>query len=60
VVDSRTQLCVEDDGIGPLPQSVDESAGLGHLIIKAMAEKLGATIALDRAHRGTRVVIEFS
>jgi two-component sensor histidine kinase len=52
------RLCVEDDGTGLPPASVN-STGLGRLVIEAMAEKLGAAITRDAAHRGTRVVLDF-
>jgi two-component sensor histidine kinase/CheY-like chemotaxis protein len=60
LADGRTRLSVEDDGVGRAPQPADDGAGVGHLIIEAMADKLGATVTLDRAHRGTRVVMEFA
>jgi two-component sensor histidine kinase len=60
LADGRARLSVEDDGVGRAPQPPDDSAGVGHLIIEAMADKLGATVTLDRAHRGTRVFLEFA
>jgi two-component sensor histidine kinase len=58
--DGHTRLSVEDDGVGPPPPPAENAAGVGHLIIEAMADKLGAAITLDRTHRGTRVVVEFT
>jgi two-component sensor histidine kinase len=60
LADGRARLTVEDDGISPPPQPADDGAGLGRLIIEAMADKLSAAVRLDRAHRGTRVVVEFA
>ncbi|MCT7377857.1 sensor histidine kinase [Chelativorans salis] len=57
--EGRIRLSVEDDGVGATPPSLD-STGIGHLIIDAMAERLGASTVYDGAHRGTRVVLEFS
>jgi two-component sensor histidine kinase len=57
--DGNTHLTVEDDGVGP-PAPMENSAGIGHLIIEAMAAKLGAALTLDRSHSGTRFLIEFS
>lgn len=56
--DSRKQLIIEDDGIGL--GSKPSQSGVGHLIIEAMADKLGATIAFDNSRPGTRVLINFS
>lgn len=56
--EGRITLCVEDDGVGSAQQTTG-STGIGRLIIDAMADKLGASLALDDSHRGTRVVLEF-
>jgi two-component sensor histidine kinase len=60
LADGGNRLSVEDDGVGPPPPSSESSTGAGHLIIEAMASKLGAAITLDRAHRGTRVVMDLA
>lgn len=60
LADGRARLTVEDDGMGPSPEPAADAAGIGHLIIEAMADKLRAAVSLDRAHRGTRVVVAFS
>jgi two-component sensor histidine kinase len=57
--EGRTRLCVEDDGAGSSPPS-PSSTGMGHLIVAAMADKLGASVTRDAAHRGTRMVLEFA
>lgn len=54
----RIRLCVEDDGVGPSQQTT-ASTGIGRLIIDAMADKLGASVAQDDSHRGTRAVLDF-
>jgi two-component sensor histidine kinase len=55
----RAVLSVEDDGVGIMPRAKPKSTGLGQRIVRAMGEKLGATIEIDRAHKGTRVVVSF-
>jgi two-component sensor histidine kinase len=55
----RAALSVEDDGIGITPRAKPKSTGLGQRIVRAMGEKLGAKIEIDRAHKGTRVVVSF-
>lgn len=55
----RAALSVEDDGVGITPRAAPKSTGLGQRIVRAMGEKLGATIELDRMHKGTRVVVSF-
>ncbi|MCF6112179.1 response regulator [Mesorhizobium muleiense] len=60
LADSRTRLRVEDDGVGAQSSSLERSSGLGHVIIEAMAQKLGATVSIDRDHRGTRVLVDFA
>jgi two-component sensor histidine kinase len=57
-IEGGTRLCVEDDGAGSPPPSPN-STGMGHLIVAAMADKLGAAVTRDMAHRGTRMVLEF-
>ncbi len=55
--DEASVLIVEDDGIGihsPLPP---KGSGLGTVIVRAMAETLGATVEHDTAHAGTRYVV---
>ncbi len=52
------QLSVEDDGIGyPDAGAAPKGSGLGSLIVGSMAKTLHATVALDRAHPGTRFVV---
>ena len=54
-------LAVEDDGVGrdPAPPPPRSEKGLGRMIVKAMATKLGAEWHQDEAHRGMRVVVSF-
>lgn len=56
----RAELTVEDDGVGMAPNAQPKSTGLGQRIVRAMGEKLGAEIEIDRAHRGTRVTVSFA
>ncbi|WP_192362947.1 sensor histidine kinase [Mesorhizobium mediterraneum] len=58
--DSSIRLSVEDDGVGAESSSSERSSGLGHVIIEAMATKLGATVTIDRDHRGMRVLVDFA
>jgi len=60
VGDGRAAIRVEDDGVGIDPRAEPNSTGLGQRIVKAMGEKLDATIEADRAHRGTRVTVTFN
>lgn len=57
---NRSMLSVEDDGVGlasgPSQQVV---SGLGTVIIKAMAQKLGAEMHYDPTHKGTRAMVSF-
>jgi two-component sensor histidine kinase len=55
----RAVLSVEDDGVGFAPRAAPKSTGLGQRIVRAMGEKLGATIEIDGTHHGTRVVVAF-
>lgn len=55
----RALLSVEDDGVGISPRAEPKSTGLGQRIVRAMGEKLGATIEIDGDHHGTRVVVTF-
>jgi len=62
--DDSAVVSVEDDGIG-LGGRTDAasqrgSTGLGQRIVRAMADKLGASVAHDPAHRGTRIEIAFT
>jgi two-component sensor histidine kinase len=57
--DNRAALIVEDDGVGIVPRAKPKSTGLGQRIVRAMGEKLNAEIEVDRAHKGTRVVVSF-
>jgi hypothetical protein len=50
---------VEDDGLGSAPPA-HHSTGIGQLIIEAMAQKLKACLTRDSAHKGTRMVLDFS
>lgn len=56
---SHAELSVEDDGIGHDIMTLPRSTGLGRSIVGAMANRLGADVVYDEAHRGTRVVITF-
>src|SRR3569623_1473029 len=57
--DNRAALIVEDDGVGIVPRAKPKSTGLGQRIVRAMGEKLNAEIEVDRAPKGTRVVVSF-
>ena len=52
-------LSVEDDGVGFANGVPPASSGLGSVIIKAMAQKLGAEMRYDPGHKGTRAIIAF-
>ena len=53
------RLVVEDDGVGyPDQDAAPKGSGLGSLIVSSMAQSLRATVELDRAHRGTRFVVQ--
>ncbi len=57
--DGSVELSVEDDGVG-LPETVDPNAtGLGNRIVRAMASKLGATLAFADRSAGTTVHLSF-
>ena len=56
---AEVQLVVEDDGIGYPDGAAPRGSGLGAMIVNAMAHTAKATVALDRAHRGTRFVLSF-
>lgn len=56
---AEVQLVVEDDGIGYPDGAAPRGSGLGAMIVKAMAHTARATVALDRAHQGTRFVLNF-
>ncbi len=53
----RISLSVEDDGIGFTVATEPKGSGLGTIIVRSMADTLGATIELDRSHAGTRYVV---
>ncbi len=56
--DCRVRLVVEDDGIGyPGPDTAPRGSGMGAMIVKSMARTLGATVELDRTHKGTRFIV---
>ena len=54
------QLTVEDDGVGYVDGASPKGSGLGGVIVNAMARMVKATVALDPAHSGTRVVLSLS
>ena len=57
---SRVHLSVEDDGVGRGPVEPGRSPeGLGRMIVKAMATKLGADWGQDESHGGMRVTLSF-
>jgi two-component sensor histidine kinase len=56
---NRSVLSVEDDGVGLGNGKAADSSKLGSVIIKAMAQKLGADIRYDASHKGTRAIITF-
>jgi two-component sensor histidine kinase len=51
------RLVVEDDGVGYEPDAGPKGSGLGSLIVSSMAHTLGATVARDASHRGTRCIL---
>ena len=56
---NRSVLSVEDDGVGLVNGAATDSSRLGSVIIKAMAQKLGAEMRYDPSHKGTRAIITF-
>lgn len=57
---TRILLSVEDDGVGRvLPGAARSPEGLGRMIVRAMATKLGAEWGQDEAHPGMRVTLAF-
>jgi two-component sensor histidine kinase len=54
-------LSVEDDGVG-LPESglVSKGTGLGSMIVSAMAQTIGASVALERRSPGTRIAVRMA
>jgi two-component sensor histidine kinase len=56
---NRSVLSVEDDGVGLTNGKAADSSKLGSVIIKAMAQKLGADMRYDPNHKGTRAIITF-
>jgi two-component sensor histidine kinase len=58
--DGGVHLVVEDDGVGQAATKDGASTGLGRRIIDAMAAKLGARIAYDAGHTGTRASLIFN
>ena len=59
VAPTGVQLVVEDDGVGYPDGAAPQGSGLGAMIVSAMARTAKATVALDRAHKGTRFVLSF-
>ena len=65
VTPEHALLSVEDDGIGEGAETGEDSdarrrsTGLGQQIVSAMAVKLGASVARDEGHSGTRVLVAF-
>ena len=59
--DGRIVLVVEDDGVGQAAAvpSPTGQRGIGRMIVKAMATKLGADKREDETHTGMRVVLAF-
>jgi len=55
----RSVLSVEDDGVGFPDSAAANGGGLGTIIIKAMAQKLGAEIRYDPKQPGTRASVFF-
>lgn len=56
----RVLLSVEDDGVGRAPAGQGRNPeGLGRMIVRAMATKLGAEWGQDEAHAGMRVTLAF-
>jgi two-component sensor histidine kinase/CheY-like chemotaxis protein len=54
---SEIELAVEDDGRGMGEDDPAKGSGLGMRVVRAMLESLRATVVVDPAHVGTRVVI---
>lgn len=52
-------LSVEDDGVGLDATSMPRGTGIGTKVIQAMATSLQSAVTTDRAHKGTRVTLEF-
>jgi two-component sensor histidine kinase len=53
-------LVVEDDGVGIGAPPSAKGSGLGTVIVRAMAQTLGATLTFDEAHAGTRYVVRIA
>ena len=53
----RIELVVEDDGVGYPDGVAPKGSGLGTMIVNAMARTVNASVVIDPAHKGTRVVI---
>jgi two-component sensor histidine kinase len=57
--DGRVLLIVEDDGVGVDAAPAPRGTGIGTKVIQAMATSLQSAVAVDPAHKGTRVILEF-
>ncbi|ODA66945.1 Transcriptional regulatory protein AfsQ1 [Methyloligella halotolerans] len=57
--DGLIVLSVEDDGVGWSGETPQTSTGLGQKIVRAMAQKLGASVEYAPKDRGTRVLVSF-
>jgi two-component sensor histidine kinase len=53
------RLSVSDSGGGVGPDfELEEHAGIGMKVVRAMVQQLGATLEIDRLHPGTRFAVE--
>jgi two-component sensor histidine kinase len=57
--ETTVRVSVSDDGIGlPASFSLEHPSGLGTRLIKALAEQMGATVAIERPKLGTEFIVE--
>jgi two-component sensor histidine kinase len=57
--ETTVRVSVSDDGIGlPAGFALEHPSGLGTRLIKALAEQMGATVAIERPKLGTKFIVE--